>query len=50
MEIEEIKKIIEAILFAAGRVVAEEELVMILEKSKEDIRRIVQHMQEEYKK
>lgn len=50
MEIEEIKKIIEAILFAAGRIVTEEELVMILEKSKEDIKRIIQNMQEEYQK
>lgn len=50
MEIEETKKIIEAILFGAGRIVTEEELVMILEKSKEDIKRIVQHMQEEYQK
>lgn len=50
MKIEEIKKIIEAILFAAGRIVTEEELVMILEKSKEDIKRIIQNMQEEYQK
>lgn len=50
MEIEEIKKAIEAILFAAGRIVTEEELMMVLEKSKEDIKLIIQTMQEEYQK
>lgn len=50
MEIEETKKIIEAILFAAGRIVTEEELMMALEKSKEDIKIIIQNMQEEYQK
>ena len=50
MEIEKIKAIIEAILFAAGRVVTENELVVNLEVSTEDLQNIIQTMQEEYKK
>lgn len=50
MEIEKIKSIIEAILFAAGRVVTEEELMLSTELSKEDTESIIQSMQEEYKK
>ena len=50
MEIEEIKKIIEAILFVTGRIVTEEELMIALEKSREDIKVIIQSMQEDYQK
>ena len=39
MEKEEAKAIIEAILFAAGKEVSEQELSMALEKPKEEIRR-----------
>lgn len=49
MEIEKIKGIIEAILFASGRVVTEEELMLSIEISKEDIQSIIQSMQEDYK-
>ena len=49
MEIEKLKAIIEAILFAAGRVVTEEELIISLELSKEDIQNIIQSIQEDYK-
>ena len=49
MEIEKIKGIIEAILFAAGRVVTEEELMLSIELPKEDIQNIMQSMQEDYK-
>lgn len=49
MEIEKTKSIIEAILFAAGRKVTEEELVINLEISKEQIEKIIRNMQEEYK-
>lgn len=48
MEIEKIKAIIEAILFAAGRIVTQDELVLTLEISKEDIENIIQSMQEDY--
>ena len=40
MEKEEAKAIIEAILFAAGRVVAEQELMIALEMSQEKIENI----------
>lgn len=50
MEIEKAKSIIEAILFAAGRAVTKNELILALEISKEDIENIVRSMQEEYKK
>lgn len=49
MEIEKIKSIIEAILFAAGRQVTEKELMMSLEISKEDLENIIISMQEDYK-
>lgn len=49
MEIEKNKGIIEAILFAAGRIVTEDELVLGLELPKEDIHNIIQSMQEDYK-
>lgn len=49
MELEKIKAIIEAILFASGRAVSTKELTLILELSKEDIEKIIQNMQEEFK-
>ena len=49
MEIEKRKSIIEAILFAAGRIVSEDELVLSLEINKEQIETIIRNMQEEYK-
>ena len=49
MEIQKIKEIIEAILFAAGRIVTIEELMIALELDKEQIERIIKNMQEEYK-
>lgn len=49
MEIEKIKSIIEAILFAAGRQVNEKELIMSLELSKDDLENIIFSMQEDYK-
>lgn len=50
MEIQEIKAIIEAVLFATGRIVTEEELVLALEIDKKQIEEIIRNMQEEYKK
>lgn len=49
MEIEKIKSIIEAILFAAGRQVTEKELMISLELPKDDIENIIFSMQEDYK-
>lgn len=49
MEIEKIKSIIEAILFAAGRQVNEKELMMSLELPKDDLENIIVSMQEDYK-
>lgn len=49
MEIQKIKSTIEAILFAAGRVVSEEELVLALEIDKKQIEEIVKSMKEDYK-
>ena len=49
MEIENKKSIIEAILFAAGRPVTVNELMISLELSQEDIEQIIQNMQEDYK-
>ena len=49
MENKEIEQIIEAILFATGRVVTEQELMIALEISKEKIEEIVNDMQEKYK-
>ena len=49
MEIQKIKQIIEAILFAAGRNVTIEELILELEIDKEQIEQIIKSMQEEYK-
>lgn len=50
MEKEKNKSIIEAILFAAGRAVTVNELIMSLEISKNEIEDIIEQMQEEYKK
>ena len=49
MEIQKIKSIIEAILFAAGRTVTQEELVLALEIDKNQIEEIIKSIQEEYK-
>ena len=49
MEIEKIKSVIEAILFAAGRAVSMQELALNLELSKEDIEKIAENMKEDYK-
>lgn len=48
MEIEKIKSIIEAILFAAGRSVNIKELMISLEMPKDDIQNIIESMQEKY--
>lgn len=48
MEINKIKSIIEAILFATGRPVSKKELVLSLEIPEEDIENIISNMQEEY--
>ncbi len=50
MEIQKIKNIIEAILFASGRVVKIEELIRIVELSKEEIMGIIELLKEEYEK
>ena len=49
MEIEKIKSIIEAILFATGRPVNIKELMISLEISREAIENIIYSMQEDYK-
>ena len=49
MEIEKSKAIIEAILFAAGRVVKTSELILVLEKNEEEIHTIIKSMQEDDK-
>ena len=49
MNTENIKKIIESICFAAGRTVTIEELMLILEISKDDLDNIINSMQEDYK-
>ena len=49
MEINKIKAIIEAILFAAGRPISQKELVLSLEIAEEDIENIIASMQEEYR-
>lgn len=48
MEINKLKSIIEAILFAAGRPVSQKELVLSLEIPEEDIENIIASMQKEY--
>ncbi len=49
MEINEKKAIIEAILFAAGREVTRNELMLALELSAQDVDSIIKNMKEEYK-
>ena len=49
MEIERIKAIIEAILFASGEAVTKKQLALILEISIEDLEKIVENMKEEFK-
>lgn len=49
MEIEKIKSIIEAILFAAGRVVKINEFVSSLEINSEDVVNIMENMRQDYK-
>lgn len=49
MEIDKIKPIIEAILFASGREVSKKELILSLEISLDDLENIISSMQEEYK-
>ena len=49
MEIQKIKEIIEAILFAAGRIVTIEELVLALEIDKNQLEEIIENMKEDYK-
>mgnify|MGYP004454467163 FL=1 len=49
MEIQKTKSIIEAILFSAGRIVTEDELVLALEIDKNQIEEIIRSMQEDYK-
>lgn len=48
MEIEKVKSVIEAILFAAGRIVKIEELVLSLELSAEEIKDIIESMKSDY--
>lgn len=50
MDTENIKKVIEAICFAAGRVVTLEELMLTFEISKDDLDKIISEMQEDYSK
>jgi len=49
VEIEKIKSVIESILFAAGRIVTINELMLVLEINKEEIENVISEMQEEYK-
>lgn len=49
MEIQKIKETIEAILFAAGRMVTIEELVLALEIDKNQLEEIIENMREDYK-
>ena len=49
MEIQKMKAIIEAILFAAGRVVTQEELVLALEIDKNQLEEIIKSAQEDYR-
>lgn len=49
MEIEKIKSITEAILFAAGEAVTKKQLALILEISIEDLEKIIENMKEQYK-
>ena len=48
MEIQKQKEILEAILFAAGRVVTQEELVLALEIDKKQVEELVKNMQKDF--
>ena len=48
MEIKEKKAIIEAILFATGRIVTQEELMISLEISKEEVDELIKNMKNDY--
>ena len=48
MEIQKQKEIIEAILFSAGRVVTQEELVLALETDKKQVEELVKNMQKDF--
>ena len=50
METEKIKSIIEAILFATGKIVTEEELIVNLEIDKQQLKEIIKSMQKDYEK
>lgn len=50
MEIDKIKSIIEAILFAKGEVVTKKELILTLEIEESDLNSVISSMQEDYKK
>lgn len=49
MEIEKSKSIIEAMLFAAGREVKQEEIMSVLEIGADDLEKIIYSLQDEYK-
>ena len=49
MELDKIQSIIESILFAAGRVIEIKELEMALEIPEQDLQKIIDNMQENYK-
>lgn len=49
MEIQRMKETIEAILFSAGRIVTQEELVLALEIDKKQLEEIINSMKEDYK-
>ena len=49
MEIEKSKSIIEAMLFAAGREVKQEEIMSVLEIGADDLERVIHSLQDEYK-
>lgn len=48
MEIEKLKSIIEAMLFAAGREIKQEEIMSILEISADDLEKIIHSLQDDY--
>ena len=48
MEKQKIKAIIEAILFSAGRIVTQEELILALEIEQNEIEKIIKEMQQEF--
>ncbi len=48
MEIEKAKSVIEAMLFAAGREIKQEEIMSVLEIGSEDLEKIIHSLQDEY--